>query len=34
MGAANRQLGTDPCGIVFPDLLKRYREEIEAENEC
>jgi hypothetical protein len=32
--AAKRQLGTDPCGIVFPDLLKRYREEIEAEKEC
>ena len=32
--AANRQLGADPCGIVFPDLLKRYREEIEVESEC
>jgi hypothetical protein len=28
--AAKRQLGTDPCGIVFPDLLKRYREEVAA----
>lgn len=25
--AIDRQLGTDPCGIVYPDLLERYRAE-------
>ena len=25
--AIDRQLGTDPCGIVYPDLLERYRSE-------
>jgi len=25
--AIDRQFGTDPCGIVYPDLLERYRAE-------
>ena len=25
--AIDRQLGTDTCGIVYPDLLERYRAE-------
>jgi hypothetical protein len=29
--AIDRQLGTDPCGIVYPDLLERYRSEKAAE---
>ena len=29
--AIDRQFGTDPCGIVYPDLLERYRAEKAAE---
>ena len=31
--ATNRQLGTDPCGIVYADLLTRYHDELAKENE-